>query len=94
MPPGDSTLEDGRCWYDCERLATPHGRHLAAADLMATTEKQKQDWESRFEGLGESEVRADLQKSRGVYIVISNDDMLQVALAWLRDKERARGNAS
>jgi hypothetical protein len=63
---------------------------LAAADLMAATEKQKQDWEGRFEHLGESAVRADVQKTRGVNIGISNDEMLQVAFAWLRRKEQER----
>jgi hypothetical protein len=57
---------------------------------MEPTEEQRRDWTSRLERLGEAMVRSDIQLRHGVGIGFSGDAMLQVAAAWLRDKERAR----
>lgn len=57
--------------------------------VPVATEQQKAEWQARLEQIGETHVRADIQQRSGVGIGFSGE-MVEVAVDWLREKERER----
>jgi hypothetical protein len=63
---------------------------LTEIGIPMTTKEQQAEWVARFERIGETTVRSDLQQRNGVGVGINGDAMHQVAFNWLREKERLR----